>query len=217
MHLIFLGLPGAGKGTQAEHLQAEYGIPHIATGDIFRKAIKEGTPLGKKAKQYLDAGELVPDEVTNGIVRERLAEDDCRRGFILDGFPRTLAQAEALTKMLAELGLELDRVLYIQVPEEELIKRLSGRRICRECGASYHVIFNPPAEEGICDKCGGELIQREDDREETIRNRLRVNREKTEILKDYYDQKGKLAIIDGSLPVDKVYSQIKEVTKETQK
>lgn len=217
MHLIFLGLPGAGKGTQAEHLQAEYGIPHIATGDIFRKAIKEGTLLGKKAKQYLDAGELVPDEVTNGIVRERLAEDDCRRGFILDGFPRTLAQAEALTKMLAELGLELDRVLYIQVPEEELIKRLSGRRICRECGASYHVIFNPPAEEGICDKCGGELIQREDDREETIRNRLRVNREKTEILKDYYDQKGKLAIIDGSLPVDEVYSQIKEVTKETQK
>lgn len=214
MNMIFLGLPGAGKGTQAKKVSSKYNIPHIATGDIFRNAIKNETPLGKKAKSFIDQGELVPDKVTIGIVRNRLKEDDCKDGFILDGFPRTIKQAEALNEIMEELNTKLDLALYIKVPEKELIKRLSGRRVCEDCGATYHVEFNPPKKEGICDKCGGNLIQRSDDTEETVKNRIEVNKEKTEKLIEFYDDKGILQTIESSGGIEEVFKKVTSVIEE---
>ncbi|MGM0420137.1 MAG: adenylate kinase [Bacillota bacterium] len=214
MNLVFLGLPGAGKGTQAKKLSKNYGIPHISTGDIFREAIKNKTDLGVKAKEYIDAGELVPDNITNGIVKERLKKEDCSNGFILDGYPRTLDQAEALDKALESLNTSLDLVLYIHVEEEELIRRLTGRRICEDCGATYHVDFNPPKEEGVCDKCGGNLIQRDDDNEETVQRRIAVNKEKTKKLIDYYTERNLLTKIHANKSINEVYEEIKSVLKE---
>jgi len=214
MNMIFLGLPGAGKGTQAKKVSSKYNIPHIATGDIFRNAIKNETPLGKKAKSFIDQGELVPDEVTIGIVRNRLKEDDCKDGFILDGFPRTINQAEALKDIMEELNTKLDLALFIKVPEKELIKRLSGRRVCEDCGATYHVEFNPPEKEGICDKCGGNLIQRSDDTEDTVKNRIEVNKEKTEKLIEFYDNEGILQTIESSGGIEEVFKKVTSVVEE---
>ncbi len=211
MNIILLGPPGAGKGTQAKMISEKYGIPQIATGDILREAVAKGTELGKKAKEYMDRGELVPDEIVIGIVKERLKQPDCENGFILDGFPRTLAQAEALDKMLEELGKKLDAVINIDVPEEEIVKRIVNRRTCKNCGAVYHLIFNPPKVEGKCDKCGGELYQRDDDKEETVRERLRVYRERTEPLIEYYKNKGLLYNVDGTKDIEGVFKQIDEI------
>ncbi|WP_027410254.1 adenylate kinase [Anoxybacteroides tepidamans] len=211
MNLVLMGLPGAGKGTQAEKIVDKYGIPHISTGDMFRAAIKEGTPLGLQAKAYIDRGDLVPDEVTIGIVRERLSKDDCQKGFLLDGFPRTVAQAEALENMLAELGRSIDYVINIQVDKEILMERLTGRRICKDCGATYHLVFNPPARPGVCDKCGGELYQRADDNEETVGNRLEVNMKQTQPLLDFYSAKGYLRNVDGQQPIEVVFADICEL------
>jgi adenylate kinase len=208
MNLVLMGLPGAGKGTQAAKIVDKYGIPHISTGDMFRAAIKEGTELGMKAKSYMDAGNLVPDEVTIGIVEERLSKSDCENGFLLDGFPRTVAQAEALEKILSKSKRSIDYVLNIDVDKEQLMERLTGRRICKQCGATYHVIFNPPSEEGICDKCGGELYQREDDNEETVKTRLEVNIEQSKPLLKFYEQKGYLRNIDGNRDIDQVFVDI---------
>lgn len=208
MNILLMGLPGAGKGTQAARIVEELHIPHISTGDMFRQAVKEQTPLGLEAKSYMDQGQLVPDRVTIGIVRERLAKEDCANGFLLDGFPRTVPQAEALDQLLNELGKEIDFVLYIDVAEEELLKRLTGRRICRDCGATYHVVFAPPKQEGICDRCGGELYQRDDDREETVAKRLQVNLEQIQHLLRYYEGTGKLARIDGAQPIENVTEDI---------
>lgn len=211
MRLLLMGPPGAGKGTQAEMLTEKLQVPHISTGDMFRKAIKEGTELGKKAKEFMDQGKLVPDEVTVGIVKERLVELDCKNGFLLDGFPRTVAQAEALDDILDELNMELDAAVNIEVPREKLLERLTGRRICRNCGATYHVIFNPPQVEGKCDVCGGELYQRSDDTEETVANRLDVYAEQTAPLIEYYKEKGLLKNINGDQEIKEV---LKEVLKE---
>lgn len=197
MKLILLGPPGAGKGTQAKQLIDRFGIPQISTGDILRAAVKEGTPMGVKAKSCMDAGALVPDEVVVGIVRERLQKPDCGAGFILDGFPRTVPQADALKANLAELGKELDAVISLEVDNEALIERLTGRRTCRNCGRGYHVKFDPPKVEGVCDACGGELFQRDDDQEATIRKRLDVYEQQTAPLVEYYQQAGLLAAIDG--------------------
>lgn len=209
MYILLMGPPGAGKGTQAEYLVNAFDIPHISTGDMFRKAQQEGTALGLEAKRYMEAGELVPDEVTIGIVRERLSEDDCRRGFLLDGFPRTVPQADALTAILDDLAMPLDAVLNIVVPDEKLVARLTGRRICRQCGATYHTIFNPPVKEGICDKDQGDLYQRKDDNEETAGNRLAVYSKQTAPLIDYYRQSGLLKTIDGDGEVETVSKAIK--------
>jgi adenylate kinase len=197
MQAILLGPPGAGKGTQAKMLTERYGVPQVSTGDILRAAVAAGTPLGKEAKTYMDRGALVPDEVVIGIVRDRLGEPNCRKGYLLDGFPRTVAQAEALTRMLKKLGAPLPRVVSLEVREEELVKRLSGRRTCPACGEPFHVESHPPRVEGICDKCGGRLIQREDDREETIRRRLQVYRKETEPLIGYYQNQGLLKTVNG--------------------
>lgn len=210
MNLILMGLPGAGKGTQAEKIVEKYEIPHISTGDMFRSAIKEGTELGKKAKSYMDEGALVPDEVTIGIVKERLSKPDCEKGFLLDGFPRTVAQADALESLLGDLNTKLDYVLHVDVPEEKLVARLTGRRICPECGATYHVEFNPPKEEGICDNDGAKLIQREDDQPETVKNRLSVNSEQMKPLLDFYREKGYLVEVNGDQDIDVVFDQIDE-------
>lgn len=201
MNLILMGPPGAGKGTQAAMLVERLEVPHISTGDMFRKAIKDGTELGRQAKAYMDKGQLVPDEVTVGIVRERLGEPDCEKGFLLDGFPRTVVQAEKLEGILAELKMKLDAVVNINVPRERLVARLTGRRVCKACGATYHVEFNPPIREGTCDSCGGELIQRSDDTRETVENRLDVYLKQTEPLISYYREKGLLKEIDGDQPV----------------
>lgn len=182
MNIILMGLPGAGKGTQASEIVKKYPIPHISTGDMFRKAIKEETDLGKEAKSYMDRGELVPDEVTIGIVRERLAEEDAKKGFLLDGFPRTVEQADALNEILSDLDRKVDAVINIEVAEEELMNRLTGRRICEVCGTTYHLVFNPPKVEGVCDLDGGKLYQREDDNPETVANRLSVNVKQTKPL-----------------------------------
>ncbi|MEL1135358.1 adenylate kinase [Desulfitobacterium sp. THU1] len=207
MRAILMGPPGAGKGTQAADLITRYQIPHISTGDMFRAAIKAGTALGIKAKEYMDAGSLVPDEVTIGIVAERLAEPDCSKGFLLDGFPRTVAQADALDKIISDLKMNLDGVINIEVPETKLLERLTGRRICRQCGATYHMVFNPPASEA-CDKCGGELYQRNDDTLETAKNRLQVYNDQTQPLIDYYREKGLLKEINGDQDIAKVLQDI---------
>ena len=211
MNLVLMGLPGAGKGTQAERIVEEYHIPHISTGDMFRAAMKDETPLGLEAKSYMDKGELVPDEVTIGIVRDRLAKDDCQNGFLLDGFPRTVAQAEALEALLAEMDRKLDYVINIGVDKSILMERLTGRRICKACGATYHLVFNPPANEGVCDRCGGELYQRADDNEATVKNRLEVNIQQSQPLITFYEGKGYLRNLDGQQPIDKVFADIEEL------
>ncbi|WP_214828451.1 adenylate kinase [Exiguobacterium sp. s26] len=216
MNLVLMGLPGAGKGTQAAKIVEEYQIPHISTGDMFRAAIKGGTPLGKEAKSFMDKGELVPDEVTIGIVRERLSQDDTKNGFLLDGFPRTVAQAEALESLLKDLGKQIDHVVNIDVDAEILVPRLTGRWICPTCGATYHVIFNPPNVEGICDVDGSALMQREDDKEETVRRRLDVNIEQSKPLIDFYAEKGYLRTLDGDRPIDVVYADVKALLGGTE-
>lgn len=208
MRIILLGPPGAGKGTQAERLTKELAIPHISTGDIFRAAVKEGTQLGLKAKEYMDSGKLVPDEIVVGIVKERLCQPDCAAGFLLDGFPRTVAQADALAESLHDLGEKLDAVISIDVRDEELVDRLTGRRVCRECGATYHVRFNPPQSAGKCDNCGGELYQRDDDTVETVSKRLEVYHQQTAPLLKYYTDKGLLLPIDGGQPMEAVFQSI---------
>ncbi|MBM7707539.1 adenylate kinase [Chryseomicrobium aureum] len=208
MNIVLMGLPGAGKGTQADKIVEKYEIPHISTGDMFRAAIKNQTALGLEAKSFMDQGALVPDEVTIGIVRERLSQPDCEKGFLLDGFPRTVPQAEALDATLADLNKSVEHVINIQVEQEELIKRLTGRRICKECGTAYHLVFNPPQEEGKCDKDGGELYQRADDNPETVTNRLEVNMKQTQPLLDFYSDKGVLTNIDGQQHITKVFADI---------
>jgi len=208
MKIILMGGPGAGKGTQANPLVERFHFPHISTGDMFRAAIKEGTALGLKAKSYMDAGGLVPDEVTIGIVAERLAQPDCADGFLLDGFPRTLAQGSALADILDRLGMKLDGVINIEVAEDVLIPRLTGRRVCRKCGASFHMVFNPPKQEGVCDLCGGELYQRSDDTVETAKNRLNVYNSQTEPLIAFYEEKGLIKRINGDQPIDQVFQDI---------
>ena len=211
MQLIMMGAPGAGKGTQAAKIAKKYGIPQISTGDMFRVAVKEGTELGKKAQEYMSAGKLVPDEVTIGIVRERLAKDDCKAGFILDGFPRTVEQADALNEILKAQGRSLTKVINISVPAEDLIERAIGRRICRSCGATYHVKFHAPAKENVCDACGGELYQRGDDTAETMQKRLSVYESSTRPLIDYYKQSGIYAEIDGKQKIEKVTEDLENV------
>ena len=208
MRAILLGPPGAGKGTQAETIVNEFKVPHVSTGDMFRKNIKEETELGKKVKSYLDKGMLVPDELTIEIVKDRLLQDDCKNGFLLDGFPRTLEQANALDKVLGEMGQKLDYVINIQVDPKLLVDRAVGRRICKDCGQTYHLLFNKPSKEGICDKCGGELYQRKDDTEETVANRINVYQEQTQPLIEYYTKKGIILDINGEQPIDKVGSDI---------
>ncbi len=211
MNLVFLGPPGAGKGTQAKRLSEEFKWPHVSTGEILREAVSKGTDLGRKAKEYMEKGELVPDEVVIGIIKDRLKLEDAQDGFILDGFPRTVNQAQSLDKVLKEEGNSLDLVLYFEVDEEEIVKRLTGRRNCSKCGAIFHLIYNPPKKSGICDLCRGELIQREDDREETVKNRLRVYLSQTFPLIDYYQEKGLLREIDARKSEDEVYQKIKRV------
>lgn len=213
MNIILMGLPGAGKGTQAEKIVDEFHIPHISTGDAFRAAVKEETPLGLQAKSYMDKGHLVPDDVVIGIVRERLGKDDCKNGFLLDGFPRTVPQAEALDSILEGMGRSIDHVIEIEVPREILMERLTGRRICKNCGATYHVVFNPPKVEGVCDKCGGELYQREDDNEKTVATRLDVNIEQSAPLLQYYGEKGLLRKINGQQEINKVFEDVVQVLR----
>ncbi|MGF7058306.1 adenylate kinase [Brassicibacter mesophilus] len=208
MRLILLGPPGAGKGTQASSIVKKYQIPHISTGDIFRKNIKEGTELGKKAKEYMDKGLLVPDDLVVAIVKDRLTEEDCKDGFLLDGFPRTVAQADVLDIELRELSYSLDDVINIDVSKEELIERAVGRRVCKDCGATFHIKFNSPKIEGICDVCSGELQQRKDDTVETVTKRIEVYLEQTQPLINYYENKGILINIDGKQEIDKVFSDI---------
>lgn len=209
MYILLMGPPGAGKGTQAEKLIDAYKIPHISTGDMFRAAVSQGTELGKEAKRYMDAGGLVPDVVTIGIVREGLAKPECAKGFILDGFPRTQEQAVALDGILKDLGIKLTGVVNIEVPDKDLVARVTGRRICKKCGATYHILFNPTKVEGICDKCGGDLYQRDDDKEETVKKRLEAYHSQTEPLISYYKKQGVYIEIDGTQPIDQVYSNVK--------
>ena len=204
MKLILLGAPGAGKGTQAELICEKLNIPAISTGNIIREAMKQGTDMGKKAKERVDAGQLVPDEVVIGIIKERLSQDDCKGGFILDGFPRTIPQAEALDTM----GIEIDKVLSIEVADENIIRRMSGRRVCPDCGASYHIEYKKPAVEGICNACGASLIIRKDDKPETVLDRLNVYHEQTEPLKEFYNGKGKLVTVEGQ-------EELKDTTRLT--
>ena len=211
MGIILLGPPGAGKGTQAKKLTQEFDIPQISTGDMLRAAVKNGTALGRKAKTFMDAGGLVPDEVVIGIVKERLAEPDCGKGFILDGFPRTIPQAEALDRVTKELGKEIRFVLSLEVDQNDLMERLCGRRTCTGCGAMYHVKFNPPKSEGKCDKCGAGLIQRDDDKEETIMNRLANYNKATAPLLDYYKNTGKIRSVMASGEIDAIYNSIVKI------
>ncbi|ERJ12367.1 adenylate kinase [Haloplasma contractile] len=213
MNLLIMGPPGAGKGTQAANIVKEYNIPHISTGDMFRAAIKSGTELGKEAKRYMDQGDLVPDSVTCGIVKERLSKDDCKQGFLLDGFPRTVAQAESLEQILEDLDMNINTVINIKVDNNLLINRLVKRRICKDCGATYHLDFNPPKEEGICDVCGGDLYQRKDDNPETVENRLDVYAKQTKPLLDFYREKDLIQNINGEQDIDKVFSDIKSILK----
>lgn len=213
MNMLFMGPPGAGKGTQAEKIVSEFQLPHISTGDAFRAAMSQGTPLGVEAKSYVDKGLLVPDEITNGIVRDRLAQPDCDKGFLLDGFPRTLAQAQALDDMLAAMGKKIDVVVNLTVDRSLLLARLTGRRICKSCGATYHVIFNPPKQEGICDKCSGELYQRSDDTEEKVGTRLDEYINKTAPLLDYYRNKGILREVNGEQDIHAVAAEISSIVR----
>lgn len=208
MRIIMLGAPGVGKGTQAKKLQQDFGVPQISTGDMLRAAVHDETELGKVAKRYMDAGALVPDDVIIGIIRERLQKPDCEKGFILDGFPRTIPQAEALDKMLAEMGMALDAVIEIYVDPEKIVQRLTNRWVCEKCGADYNKLTNPPPEDLICPRCGGRIIRREDDNEATIRNRLKVYEEQTAPLKDYYKARKILKTVDGDDSVDGVYHKI---------
>ncbi|MBI5248674.1 MAG: adenylate kinase [Desulfomonile tiedjei] len=215
MRIVLLGGPGSGKGTQAQKLISQVGVPQISTGDIFRAAVKEGTPMGLKAKAFMEQGELVPDDVVIGVVEERLTKPDLDKGYMLDGFPRTVGQAQALDKILVSQSKNIDHVILVDVPDEELVKRLSGRRTCRnsECGKMYHVMFNPPKKEGICDACGSELYQRADDSEVTIRERLSVYNSQTSPLIDYYDKKGLLRRVEGVGPIDQIFASIQKVLK----
>ena len=210
MDIILLGPPGAGKGTQAKFMVDRWKIPQVSTGDILRAAVREGTPLGVEAKGFMDSGELVPDRVVIGIIAERVKEDDAADGFILDGFPRTIAQAEALEQILDEAGRKIDHVVSIEVDDEDLVTRLTGRRMCKGCGESFHVVFNPPAAEGVCDRCGGELYQRDDDSEGTIRQRLAVYHEQTSPLIAFYADKGCLREIDGTGGIEEIFSRIEK-------
>lgn len=214
LYIVLLGGPGAGKGTQAERLATNLDIPQVSTGDLFRENLKEETELGLLAKQYMDRGELVPDEITVGMVRERLSRPDAAEGAILDGFPRTIAQAEALEALLEDLGAKLSAVFYIKVPKEVLLKRLSGRWTCRDCGAMYHEIFHPPEEPGVCDKCGGELYQRPDDTPETQRHRIEVYFEQTAPLIDYYREKGLLVEVDGRQGIEEIQADLLDLIEE---
>lgn len=211
---VLLGPPGAGKGTQAQMLAGRLGVPHIATGDILRAAVKAGSELGRQAKSYMEAGDLVPDEIMVGIIRDRLQEADTREGYLLDGFPRTVAQAEALDDMLEAIGQKLDHVVHIDVDDEALVERLSGRLICRDCGASYHTRFSPPERDRVCDHCGGELYQREDDQEETVRARLAVFEERTQPLVEYYRQREIYHPIDGDRDPEAVCAEILTAIQE---
>jgi adenylate kinase len=208
MRLVLLGAPGAGKGTQAKILVEKYGIPQISTGDLLRAAVAAGTALGKEARSYMDKGELVPDSVVLGMVEERLKQDDCKKGYILDGFPRNTKQAEALDNMLSPLNMSLTAALSVDVPFDDLMKRLTGRRTCKACGQMYNVYFNAPKKEGVCDKCGGELFQRDDDKEETIKKRLEVYNAQTAPLIDYYGKKGILKSVAGTGSIDDIFKKV---------
>jgi adenylate kinase len=208
MKLVLVGPPGSGKGTQAKMLIAQYQIPQISTGDILRQAVKDGTPLGKEAKTYMDQGSLVPDALIINLIKERIKAADCKVGYIFDGFPRTIAQAEALEKLLQGLATKLDAVISIEVPEDEVVKRLSGRRTCKSCGALFHVLYTPPAKQGICDKCGGELFQRDDDNEATIRQRLAVYRTQTAPLIEYYTKQRLLKVVPGTGEPQDIFTAI---------
>lgn len=208
MRIVLLGAPGAGKGTQAKMLIDKYKIPQISTGDILRKAVADGTPLGKEAKAIMERGELVPDKIVLGLVEERLKQDDCKKGFILDGFPRNTAQAEALDKLLNNIKMPLDSALSVDVPKDDLMKRLTGRRTCKSCQQMYNVYYSPPKKEGVCDKCGGELFQRDDDKEETIRKRLDVYDAQTAPLIDYYKKKGILKSVTGVGNIDEIFKKV---------
>lgn len=208
MKIILLGPPGAGKGTQAAGIVEKYNIPHISTGDIFRKNIKEGTELGKKAKEYMDQGLLVPDELTVGLVTDRISQKDCENGFMLDGFPRNVSQAKHLDEFLQNANISLDKVVNIEVDKSILVERAVGRRICKSCGATYHVEFNPPKESGVCDVCGGELYQRADDTEETVSKRIQVYLDETKPLVNYYSEQGIIANINGKQSIEKVFDDI---------
>ena len=214
MKIIMLGAPGAGKGTQAKKIAEKYQIPHISTGDIFGANIKGGTELGMKAKTFMDQGMLVPDEITIGMLMDRIGQEDCINGYVLDGFPRTIPQAESLTKALAERGEKVDYAINVDVPDENIINRMSGRRACLGCGATYHITFNPPVKEGICDTCGQELVLRDDDKPETVKKRLDVYHQQTQPLIDYYKNAEVLAEVDGTQPMDAVFQGIVEILGE---
>ena len=214
MKIIMLGAPGAGKGTQAKMIADKYGVPHVSTGDIFRANIKNGTELGMEAKKYMDQGLLVPDELTVKILLDRVSQPDCKNGYVLDGFPRTIPQAEVLDKALAELGESIDYAIDVDVPDENIVKRMSGRRACVSCGATYHVVHVPPKKEGICDRCGSELIPRDDDKPETVKNRLDVYHKQTQPLIDFYTKKGVLKTVDGTVDMQDVFKAIVAILGE---
>lgn len=214
MKIIMLGAPGAGKGTQAKMIADKYGVPHVSTGDIFRANIKNGTELGMEAKKYMDQGLLVPDELTVKILLDRVSQPDCKNGYVLDGFPRTIPQAEVLDKALAELGESIDHAIDVDVPDENIVKRMSGRRACVSCGATYHVVHVPPKKEGICDRCGSELILRDDDKPETVKNRLDVYHKQTQPLIDFYTKKGVLKTVDGTVDMQDVFKAIVAILGE---
>lgn len=211
MKIIMLGAPGAGKGTQAKMIAEKYGLPHISTGDIFRANIKNGTELGKEAKEYMDKGLLVPDELTVRLLLDRVAQDDCKNGYVLDGFPRTIPQAEVLDEKLSELGEKVDYAINVDVPDENIVNRMSGRRACLNCGATYHIVSIPPKKEGICDVCGSELVLRDDDKPETVQNRLKVYHDQTQPLINFYEKKGVLRSVDGTLPMEEVFTAITKI------
>lgn len=214
MRIIMLGAPGAGKGTQAKKITSRYSIPHISTGDIFRANIKDGTELGKKAKTYIDQGHLVPDELVVDIVIDRVQQQDCADGYVLDGFPRTIPQAEALDKALAEMGQSIDYAINVEVPDENIVQRMSGRRACVNCGATYHIVYAPTKIENVCDTCEGELILRDDDKPETVQERLNVYHEQTQPLIDYYTEQDKLVEVDGTIDIEKVFDAIVKILGE---
>lgn len=211
MKIIMLGAPGAGKGTQAKKIAAKYGIPHISTGDIFRANIKNGTELGKKAKKFMDEGQLVPDELTCDLVVDRIGQADCKEGYILDGFPRTIPQAEALTNALEKLGTAMDFAINVDVPDEVIVTRMGGRRACLGCGATYHIVYAAPAKENVCDTCGGELVLRNDDKPETVGKRLKVYHDQTQPLIDYYEKAGILKTVDGTKDLGDVFKEIEGI------